>query len=158
MELQYLVQFLKETFACEQGTSSGSMISLMETVFETSDLEIFQYEMATFQTDGMVTFQTDGMQTFQGGLEIFQIDVMKIYQHDELETSVWGKLNSELQQPLLPLELEIFGSFSLAVQQKLQIKEIKDYVTLQLIKKYTELKHHPYQGVMYTKAELSNPQ
>lgn len=102
------------------------MISLMETVFETSDLETFQCEMATFQadgmetfqTDGMETFQTDGMQTFLGGLEICQTDVKKIYQHDGLETSVWEGLNSELQQLLLPLELEIFGSFSLAVQQK----------------------------------------
>jgi hypothetical protein len=63
------------------------------------------------------------METFQGGLEIFQTDVMKIYQHDGLETSVWERLNSELQQLLLlllllPLELEIFGSFSLAVQKK----------------------------------------
>jgi hypothetical protein len=92
MELQYLAQFLKETFACEQETFSGSMISLMEIVFETSDLEIFQYEMATFQTAGKETFQTA---------------VMKIYQHDGLETSVWERLNSELQQLLL-LGLEIF--------------------------------------------------
>lgn len=118
MELQYLVQFLQETFACEQMTFSGLTISLMVTVFEMSDLEIFQYEMATSQTDGMETFQIDGMETFQTGMEIFQTDVMKIYQHDGLETSVWERLNSELQQPLLLLELEIFGSFSLAVQQK----------------------------------------
>jgi hypothetical protein len=139
---------LQETFACEQGTFSGSMISLMEIVFETSDLEIFQYEMATFQTAGMETFQTDAM---------------KIYQYDGLETSVCERLNSERQQLLLLLlllELEIFGSFSLAVQQKnfKLMKSSTDYVTFQLIKKYTELKLHPYQDVMYTKAELSNPQ
>jgi hypothetical protein len=38
MELQSLLQFLQETFACEQGTFSGlMMISLMEIVFEMSD-------------------------------------------------------------------------------------------------------------------------
>jgi hypothetical protein len=72
MELQSPLQFLQETFACEQGTFSGlKMISLMEIVFEMSDLEIFQYEMATFQTDEMEIFQDE--------LEIFQTDVMKIY-------------------------------------------------------------------------------
>jgi hypothetical protein len=37
MELQYLVQFLQETFACEQGIFSGLVISLMEIFSEVSD-------------------------------------------------------------------------------------------------------------------------
>jgi len=103
LELQHLAQSLQETSAGGQETFSGLGISLMETVCEMCDLEIFFYEtlalqkdemetsqsdgMGTFQGDGMETFQGDGRETFQGdGRGTFQGDGMETFQGDEMET------------------------------------------------------------------------
>ena len=143
LELQHQVQSLQETFAGGQATSSGLGISLMETVCEMCDLEIFLYdatlalqkdEMETSQSDGMGTFHGDGKETFQGdGMETFQGDGMETFQNggieicqNEVGTFVSEGLNSQFQlelQQLLRLllqlfELEMYGTFSLAVRWK----------------------------------------
>jgi len=150
LELQRQATSLQETSACGQETFSGLEISLMETVCETCDSEIFLYEiltlqkheMETFQSDGMGTFQGDGLETFHGdgretyqgdGMETFQGDGMETFQNggieicqDEVGTFVSQGLNSQFQlepQQLLQLllqlfELEMYGTFSLAVQWK----------------------------------------
>ena len=143
LELQHLAQSLQETSAGGQETFSGLGISLMETVCEMCDLEIFLYaetltlqkgELETSQSDGMGTFQGDGMETFQGdGMETSQSDEMETFQNggieicqDEVGTFVSQGLNSQFQlglQQLLRLllqlfELEMYGTFSLAVQWK----------------------------------------
>ena len=135
LELQHLAQSLQETSAGGQATFSGLGISLMETVCEMCDLEIFWYdetlalqkdEMETSQSDGMGTFQGDGMETFQGDeLETFQNGGIETCQN-EVGTFVSEGLNSQFQlelQQLLPLLLQLFelgmyGTFSLAVQWK----------------------------------------
>lgn len=96
------------------------------------ELETSQSDgMGTFQGDGMETFQGDGMETSQGdGMETFQSDELETFQNggieicqDEVGTFVSQGLNSQFQlelQQLLRLllqlfELEMYGTFSLAV-------------------------------------------
>ena len=134
LELQHLAQSLQETSAGGKGTFSGLGISLMETVCEICDLEIFLYETLALQKDEMEISQSDGMGTFQGdGMETFQGDEMETFQNGGIETCqnevgtfVSEGLNSqfqlELQQLLRPLlqlfELGTYGTFSLAVRWK----------------------------------------
>ena len=99
------------------------------------EMEIFQSDgMGTFQGDGRETSQGDGMETFQGdGMETFQGDEMETFQNGGIETCqnevgtfASEGLNSQFQlelQQLLQLllqlfELEMYGTFSLAVQWK----------------------------------------
>jgi hypothetical protein len=123
LELQHLAQSLQETSAGGQATFSGLGISLMETVCEMCDLEIFWYdETLALQKDEMETSQSDGMETFQGDeLETFQNGGIETCQN-EVGTFVSEGLNSQFQlelQQLLPLLLQLFelgmyGTFSLA--------------------------------------------
>jgi len=161
LELQHLAQSLQETSAGGQATFSGLGISLMETVCEMCDLEIFWYdetlalqkdEMETSQSDGMGTFQGDGMETFRGdgretfqgdGMETFQGDGMETFQGDELETFQNGGIETCQNEVGTFVSEGLNSQFQLELQQLLplllQLFELGMYGTFSLAVQWKDM-------------------